>query len=369
MDGPSPTPISPSTVHVILDYLSPLSVPIPPHLLSRLLLQRHHFLNLAPDNPEEYLAWPSEHRSHAIHLLQTTPFPAHDNPLPVHYLPDPENIQAHVRITPDLRLVFLWDKDHGWQYHNLALMPFPPNSYSSFNDSLLASSIDDFLPEQSEHSVSFNVEDDDDSYWNSYGQGDEPNHHSVSAANADQNLSSEDAYWAQYSAVQGSGDSTLPSPRPHPNKQLSSNNVLPERIIVASDEFQNNKVEVYNPLEPPAPASLARRLEALSAGSGAESPPLFDNDDPTSDSAIASPLDPVPALTSSSSTASPKQSSSEEFVVLESNKNSIDDATQNILCDNIKGLYRLWKLNRPNTVVEDDKEVFLATVRQALQQL
>lgn len=268
-------------------------------------------------------------------------------------------------------------------------MPFPPNSYSSFNDSLLASSLDDFLPEQT---VSLNTQEgDDDSYWNAYGQGDEVDHHSTSTSIADQNLNSEDAYWAQYSAVQGlshsfkifveiltisptlgSGDSTLPSPRPQPNKQLGSNNVLPERIIVASDEFQNNNAEVYNPLEPPAPASLARRLEALSTGSGIDSPPLFDNDR-TSDSATTSSLDPVPALTSSSSTASPKQSSFDEFIVVDQDtnisKDAIDDATQDILRDNIKSLYRLWKLNRCNTTIEDDKEVFLATVRQALEQL
>ncbi|KDR85019.1 hypothetical protein GALMADRAFT_233586 [Galerina marginata CBS 339.88] len=358
--------ISPATVHVVLDYLCPLAGPIPPHLISRPLLQRHHFLALSPDNAAEYLAWPSPEQSHAVHLLQSEPIPTHDLPFPVHYLPDPESIQAHVRITPALRLVFLWDKNHGWLYHNVALMPFPANSYSSFDDALAACSPEDFLPEQSHH---FTVQgDDDDSYWNAYGQGDVPDHNS-SSGYLDPNPSSEDAYWAQYATVQGSGDSTLPSPRLSKKKlpaEGEQDNDIPERIIVPSDDLQTNHAELYNPLEPPPPASLARRLEALAAESGTNSPPLFD-DYPTRDSNTASPqaLEAMPALTSSSSTASPPQPLSDGFIVDQVSNH----ATQDALRDNIKSLFQLWKLARPDKSINEDKEFFLNTVRQALEQL
>ena len=80
-------------------------------------------------------------------------------------------------------------------------MPFPPNSYSSLDDALYAFSPDDFLPEQN---PSYAVkEEDDDSYWDAYGQDDDSDRHRSSGL-LDPNTSSEDAYWAQYSNVQGS---------------------------------------------------------------------------------------------------------------------------------------------------------------------
>jgi len=199
------SPISTAAVHVILDYLCPLSAPLPAHLISSPLLQRHHFLSISPDNASDYLAWPTsvpEEQSHAVALLQSEAVPLHDH-FQVNYLPDPQDFQAHVRITPDLRLVFLLDKISGhWLYHNVALMPFPANSYSSFDDAINAYSHEDFLPEQA-HDFLVKEENDDDDYWNAYGAGDDDCRRSSSAnyLNADPN--SEDAYWAQYSAVQG----------------------------------------------------------------------------------------------------------------------------------------------------------------------
>ena len=179
----------------------------------------------------------------------------------------------------------------------------------------------------------------------------------------------------------GSGDSTLPSPRPL-NKKLAPDVEVglgegPERIFVPSDDFQIHHVEPYNPLEPPAPDSLARRLAALSAlqtEPGSElrmSPPLFEDDSPTSDSNTASPhlaeLLPPPEVPSP--TYSP-------FVVAElplesapEDPRQLEHPSQELLRDNVKCLYRLWKFGRQDAATEQDKEVFLATVRQALEQL
>ncbi|KAF4623943.1 hypothetical protein D9613_001821 [Agrocybe pediades] len=409
--------ISAATVHVILDYLCPLTAPLPAHLISKPLLQRHHFLDISPDNAADYLAWPSanpEEQSHAVAVLQSEAVPLHDH-FQVNYVPDPHDIQAHVRITPDLRLIFLLDKQNGhWLYHNVALMPFPAHSYSSFDDALKAYSPDDFLPEQN-HVFDQKDQDDEDSYWNAYGAGDDDSHQPRSDDYLDNGANSEDAYWAQYSAVQGSGDSTLPSPLPSKKKVLGgpqADTPLPDRIIVPSDNLQTNHVELYNPLEPPEPSSLVRRLEALSAESPSKSPTLFEFDGrpvtyPTpgeldSLSFNTAPDSPgaVPALSASSSTASPQplQRCSDEFVVVDpaaaatvscavdsslpsdslilshpSNDSHPQrhDPAQDILRENIKGFYQLWKLGRHDLSSNSttDKEIFLDNVRQALEEL
>jgi hypothetical protein len=133
-----------------------------------------------------------------VNLLQSLPLPSHDLLFPVQYTADPENIFAYVRITADIRLVFLWNIiEEGWQYHNVALMPFPANSYPSLTDAMSLRSPDDFLPEQ--HPTNYVADDDDFSYWDAYGQSDH-----ISKTSLNPEPSSEDAYWAQYSPVQGS---------------------------------------------------------------------------------------------------------------------------------------------------------------------
>lgn len=353
------TAITAATVDTVLEYVDR---GIPAYLLSKPLLQRHHFLGISPDNAEEYLAWPSPDRSHAVRLLlESHPIPpSHDTPLCVNYTADPENILAHVRITPELRLVFLWDSNQ-WLYHNLALMPFPPNSYSTFNDALVAYSSDDFLQEQS-----YSLTVDDDSYWNSYGNdSDQP---SISADALDETSGSEDAYWAQYSTVQGSGDSTLPSPLPTKQKFPRDD---PERVIVPSEDLQIYHADPYNPLEPPSPEALSRRLAALSAAeSGAASPPLFD-DSPTTDSNTASPQLTEVAPTEDSSFPSPgvSQEPVNEFLVVDPGDSVSLDNAEELLRDNIKALFRLWKSGRGETSTDRDKDIFLASVRQALEQV
>ena len=200
-------PLSPATVHIVLYHICPLSGPLPPHIISTPLRQRHHFLDLSPDSPIDYLAWPSPNQSHAVNLLQSLPLPSHDLLFPVQYAADPEHIFAYVRITADIRLVFLWNIiEEGWQYHDVALMPFPANSYPSLTDAITLYSPDDFLPEQ--HPTNNVADDDDLSYWDAYGQG-EVSHH-ISRTSLDPEPSSEDAYWTQYSTVQGSYSSNTP---------------------------------------------------------------------------------------------------------------------------------------------------------------
>jgi hypothetical protein len=128
--------------------------------------------------------------------------------LDARYTADSEEFLAHVCISPDLRLVFLWeDETDGWQYHNLATMPFPRGSIEDFKCAYSYSLYSpNFLAEPSatcEVMVSAG-DDDDDSYWNSYGQQQEANsEHYLSASKVVEDVNSEDAYWARYSTIQG----------------------------------------------------------------------------------------------------------------------------------------------------------------------
>lgn len=209
-----PTSIPPATVFRLLAHIAHPAEPIPPNLLSKPLLQRHHFLRLTPDTPAEYLIWPSTSadQSHVLHLLESQPLPSpeehssHSVALDTTYTADREHLHAHVRITPDLKIVFLWDdKERDWRYHNLATMPFPANAYANFRDAVAVYSPDDFLQEQDyEMKISGDADgDDDDAYWDAYGGGDDDAADRLPASKPAEDLNSEDAYWARYNSVQG----------------------------------------------------------------------------------------------------------------------------------------------------------------------
>ncbi|KAG8219832.1 hypothetical protein J3R82DRAFT_808 [Butyriboletus roseoflavus] len=208
------------TVNLILQHISPFTDPLPPHLISTPLRQRHHFLQISPSSPVEYLCWPPA-TQHA-------------------YTSDPESIFAHVQVSSGaegLRMLFHWDDIHGWQYHDLRLMPFPSSSLSTPQESLASSSACGAGPPR-HLSLDLVAEVDrmsngsDDSYWDAYGAvGHDP---SPPGSESQPDVAEgEDAYWAQYASVQGcyfrsntacknsqldssaflgSADSTLPSP-------------------------------------------------------------------------------------------------------------------------------------------------------------
>jgi len=194
------SPIPTSTVLITLDRITPPSLlsPLPPHLISPALRQRHHFLKISPDNPSEYLSWPTSCPTHTVlDLLESLPKPIEHVNYSVRYSVDAESAFAHVEIpsndSPGLRLIFQWDPD-GWKYHNIALMPFPPNTFESLQD---ATSFN-FVP-QSPTAVL--EEGDDDSYWNAYSH--DGDHEGHIASPEPEPLGAEDAYWARYTSVHG----------------------------------------------------------------------------------------------------------------------------------------------------------------------
>ena len=208
--------ISPYTINLILQYISPpsqLARPIPSHLLSRSLLQRHALLEISPQDPSAYLSWPSSHSDRAIQLLESLQMPL-DEQAPdflVGYTVDPEHAYAHVHVKPTgdngLRLVFEWDGEESWKYHDSTVMPFPPGT-RPFLDDPAALAASDSIPTPSfggEQRVKGATGDgnEDDDYWNSYGVEDDSGLKLLPSTSKGEAGVSEDAYWAQYAAVQG----------------------------------------------------------------------------------------------------------------------------------------------------------------------
>ncbi|SRR6266446_1736578 len=221
---PIPIPISSYTVNLILQYISPpsqLARPIPSDLLSRSLLQRHALLEISPQDPSAYLSWPSSDSDRAIHHLESLQMPL-DELAPdflVGYTVDPERAYAHVHVKPTgdngLRLVFEWDGEQSWKYHDSTVMPFPLGTRPSLDDPA-AHAASDSIPSPrlgEEQQVKGATGDgDNDDYWNSYGAEDDSGTKLLPSTSKDETDIGEDAYWARYAAVQGMV--SVMSPRP-----------------------------------------------------------------------------------------------------------------------------------------------------------
>jgi hypothetical protein len=123
----------------MLQYLLPPTAPIPTTLLSRELLQRHHFLRISPDDPAAYFCWPSFGTSSATSVIQDLEMRAGNEALlnkEVHditYEHDKAGSRARVKLTDDLDLyvLFIWQGsnetgslgDDGWKYYDMKRIP------------------------------------------------------------------------------------------------------------------------------------------------------------------------------------------------------------------------------------------------------
>jgi len=213
-----PIPISPYSINLILQYISPpsqLARPIPSNLLSRSLLKRHALLEISPEDPSSYLCWPSSGRDRAIQLLESLPMSLDEltPDFPVAYAIDPEHAYAHVHVksTGDdgLRVLFEWDGEETWKYHDANVMPFPSGTRPSLGDAPTNAAsipipVSEFGGEKQDKGGDGDVESvDDDAYWNSYGVEDDDRAQLPPSTSKDEVDTSEDAYWAQYASVQG----------------------------------------------------------------------------------------------------------------------------------------------------------------------
>ncbi|KAF9044725.1 hypothetical protein BDZ89DRAFT_1127763 [Hymenopellis radicata] len=360
-----PSTLSPATIDAFLQYLIPpmqlAANPFPSPLLSLPLLQRHHFLNISPeDNLADYLTWPSAEQPQILDILHALPNPGPAEQLPIKYTGDQETLFAHVhlRFTPDaltgLRLVFQWDTpDSAWKYHNIALMPFPPNSFDN---------IDDMWGLQVHVVEEANEED---AYWDAYGHDDHLEVDPDATRAKHDHGNNEDAYWAQYANVHGSGDSTIPSPMPEkrkPGSYISSQ--LHEHSADSDDHLHHGEEIVDMSLSSLRPSKhaidLSDRLHALS--SRLHSLPAQED---------------VPELTEESSpeTESPSEAApfqesevEQQPVKLSSEETEAGDDVD-VLKETIRGVYRLWKMGRKGASGEaESADEFLDIVKQVLHE-
>ncbi|KAH8102638.1 hypothetical protein BXZ70DRAFT_1070881 [Cristinia sonorae] len=403
----SPTPISPNTVHVLLQYISPpsqLSLPLPPYLLSKPLLQRHHFLDISPSDPHEYLCWPAPLADSlkAIHLLESLPRPLDDDePIayPVQYTSDDEHTSAHVHITPSgeggIRLVFQWDENDGWKFHDAKLMPFPTNSTTSLLEALGAHSspmriaVPEYPADWNPYGFECEENDsDDDDYWNAYGAQDSavisPGPLPLSAKQHE--AATEDAYWAQYSSVHGTADSTRPSPRPLQRRHYptldegmdhpDSPHPLPVPVRIGDEDTNQEALPIPHlslsqataraPWDPASPQTLARLLADISPR---PSPGIMQTDDeassPTFESSgsdelqTPSPPNGLGLVEDGHSLVSPIAEDDAEVQTQEVDEAQTGewDETDYALQDSIRGLYALWKAE-DSLVVDSDLDVW-----------
>lgn len=337
---PVPTAIAQDTIHVVLQYISQ-HLPLPPHLISKPLLQRHYFLQLTPDDYIAYIAWPGSSKDHMAAALSKLASPLTDQRASYHvvYSSDPEAVLSHVAVAaPDassaypVRLVFLWDHEaFAWKYHNLAPMPFPSESVSTVDQLMLFFDHSDI---------------DEASYW---GNSDSPTEINSRAREENELSDAEDDYWSRYLAVHGSGDSTVPSPsRRKSVAQVTDTYEESDRVMVAYPTVQT---EVYNPLMPPSPGQLTRRLAALSTPSNSS----FPADDTPSESASPT-LSPDQAHSPDPSTIAITSDAKPIFPCIDEHPNDI------FLSDAIKSIYLLWKEGRPNA----HHDTFMEIVRQSI---
>jgi hypothetical protein len=396
-----PTEILPHSVNLILQYISPpsqLSIPLPPYLISKDLLKRHHFLQ--PDTPEAYLCWPSIDQQRTIALLEALRVDDDQSTsYSVRYVSD-DQTYAHIAITSGLRLIFQWDALEGWKYHDAKLMPFPPGCHLSAQAAFSVSPPVLKVPEVKVHDDAA----EDDAYWNSYDrEGDHEESSRIPGLPKDESQNdTEDAYWAQYATVQGkwtptntssftqhkldqfpgSADSTVPSPRQkhvHPGSEEPL--VFSRAAIHPSAHFH---------LDPPSPNTLAAAIDASSPRPCEPLSPCSlqfqhasgsDLTAPVSLSEVSDPSDGAPLPPANGDHLAPF-STFEECVCRQGPEQSQEfetddvghEAAKEALRDSIRGIYRLWKTQRWNLVhgrheakkQRDEKELFLRIVQESV---
>ena len=213
-----PSNVEQHNVDYILQFISPPNLQdVPIHALSKALIQRHHFLGISSDTPHEYLSWPSNDNGkagkEAIDLLEQYYTYSQHHPYKTVYTSDGDYTYGHVALScsglsKDIRLVFQWDfSSESWKFHDLKTMPFPegakstPQAVSPFLTRVIPT------PVPATGAAFPTSEEDDDAYWDAYGTDDRS--YGGPASTSINELGSEDAYWARYSAIQGSEFSVL----------------------------------------------------------------------------------------------------------------------------------------------------------------
>ncbi|KAI0094919.1 hypothetical protein BDY19DRAFT_982245 [Irpex rosettiformis] len=404
----SPSPLSDSAVHIMLQYISPpsqLDRPLPHNLLSKSLLQRHHFLGISPENTSEYLSWPSPSSVKAVDLLESRPSSHDDKPqsYPIQYSSDAESTYAHVALPPTgsdgeaARLVFQWDFD-GWKFHDTKLMPFPSDTSTSLPEVLslhvpttASRALSPAVPQYNSYNIGHSGDhgSDDEDYWNAYGADDDNDDDEPRRAQATKDEDdSEDAYWAQYSSVHGTADSTIPTPPIVRRRQVHdySESEYQDPLSVPVHNVSGEAFSIphvlnippsrwlhhHNPhCGPASPKALARLLAEISPRQSPPqfaaiiadfedelelSPPLAGSSD---DSDTLSPPDDVLGLIPEPIAENRDEAAASDVPIEVSREDEHGSSTPEIeepLRQSIKGLYALWNSSMSQRGASSEKK-------------
>lgn len=198
MQAVQPPPLPVHLVNLTLQYLLPPTAPIPLHLLSRELLQRHHFLNISSDDPAAYFCWSSfdTSSSSSTSIIQDLELRAGNETLlnkEVHditYEHDEEGSRARVKLADDLDLyiLFVWQGsqdsgslgDDGWRYYDTKRLPSSTSASLAVGDYGNHALVDRELPSLNGgfgvlHDTVSNEDGSrppspsSDAYWDNYG--------------------------------------------------------------------------------------------------------------------------------------------------------------------------------------------------------
>ncbi|CAE6441083.1 unnamed protein product [Rhizoctonia solani] len=406
----NPTPIASHTISLALQYLLPPSE-LPTHLISRPLLQRHHFLSIHPTDVVAYLCWPhpGADPEKSVAALEHLAAQEHERLVrtaEIRYQPQAsssDSVQARVWLGNAIQLVFLWEEDQdgaGWRYFDADHRPLPANCSSTLNPTLHVTS-----PEQdqeqdvsaggshlsfgftSHSSLSTPTSDD---YWAGYDSGSSP--HSPRIPERELGVDDEDAYWASYGAVHGSADSTIPSPAPQ-KKRLDAwgreelpweeHAELDAQVWDAEETASRHGlgVTILSNSRPPTPPTMPTRNLVLSTQTHppqqiAPLPGLNHRNWTSPPSSLSAPfsalsepddapLDEEPNPEDSG--AKDNENSAPVSVSQDpSSSSKVPSAADTGLSNAIKGMYAMWRTSRQDVNSEESRQSFMELVQDAL---
>lgn len=196
----TPHPIPPHIYALTLQYIVPPQAPLPPHLISTALQQRHYFLNVSHhEDPYEYFLWPKSLEDGVGKRLADIP---HEDDRPMRtitYLHSPEGLlQCRVGLGDELQVVFTFeesssgDEESSWRYHDVIVARPASEGFPTLAAALKA------------HEDSEETEEDENrkaaDFWSGWDDADDTPG-VVSTKPPETAGKEDDAYFAQYSDV------------------------------------------------------------------------------------------------------------------------------------------------------------------------
>ncbi|KZT57389.1 hypothetical protein CALCODRAFT_555359 [Calocera cornea HHB12733] len=378
------------TVQLTLQYLLPPVPPLPPHLLSNPLRQRHLLLHTSDGS---YFCWPSSCASpdrllSLLESLSSSDLPPSRISKPAYALPDEHTLLACVDIGGLVRLVWRWECDrHEWGYHDAMLLPAPIGTpvfpHADVKEALYSLPRNTFLERFGDASPTAPTDPLEDGtirpgrdapaaadYWAGYGSR-SPSPEAMRGAGGSDDEGGDDAYWASYGQVGGTADSTVPSP------------VNPERLLarqVGGAESEGERKSDVHLLAPETTRKRPREGEQASERTvggerGAERGGEPKRSEISLNSVPPSPVRSFPlqpsaaAAASSSSMRYPRPDGPPGSYLSSGYPGPPEDGEDKALEDALRGLWRMYvgkgREGPGIRACEHERERFLAAARRA----